>query len=242
MKKQFTLIELLVVIAIIAILAAMLLPALNKARGKANATKCLSNMKNCGQILRLYADDNNEFLPLMVLRTPPSWNYYSWADHLIYTGYVPEKSNIILCPSLEGGTDPTKGVDNISYCYGAVAEAGGYLATNSAFISENGAGVNGNTRCLSLRRVSRPSSSFFLADSYDSANKKQTSMIGLGASGTAHAQARHAAQINSVFADGHAGAHQKEAWVTLTKESLLFQVFPAGYAIFSEAGISQTVN
>ena len=69
MKKSFTLIELLVVIAIIAILAAMLLPALSKARERARSTTCINNLKTISTAIQFYANTYDDYL----LPTSPYW-------------------------------------------------------------------------------------------------------------------------------------------------------------------------
>ena len=116
LRFGFTLVELLIVIAVVGVLAALLLPALSRAREKARSTQCVSNLRQWGIAFRLYANDNDDCLPrrgqgvqvLTRLDRPEDWfnalpfyfgqpSYQSLAtNHLKPAAHAP---SVFICPT-----------------------------------------------------------------------------------------------------------------------------------------------
>ncbi len=219
--RIFTLIELLIVVAIIAILAAMLLPALNAARTKAKSIACLNNLKQAGQIAQFYINDNDSwaFGPLAGAIYSPAGNanYQAYGTLLYRHGYIPGKylatggyhvARYMTCPTVkeQSGTRLIlqDGLVNSLYTYGIAQYA--YDSSGKTIVYPD------KTFKTSQPAYSRPSNFPYFMDSangtasaapfpwytWDCRNTNNAKPAGV-----------HAKLCNVAFLDGHAGANSR---------------------------------
>ena len=208
--ERFTLIELLVVIAIIAILAAILLPALNSARDRGRTASCTSNMKSIGTAVFMYTAANGDVL----FRNT---SVHPWYDILSFQGYgLDYKSysqpGVLVCPA---ESLPLNGTGTSGYAFS-------HYIVNDYLLSPELDGVKWYRR---LSALTSPSTALFGADSsrmehYMASNIHNFSFRH-GGPDPRHsswgAPASNAGSANAVYMDGHAEGKKYEEYTGLDK-------------------------
>ena len=233
MIKKFTLIELLVVIAIIAILAAMLLPALQRSRDNAKGITCTNNFSNLGKFVTLYQSDNFGYYPrhkngTILSKEAYKWfsrthsglrDYVSWKADEEYIGGISRNAttnkvtiNQFACPAappvpacfVENLEDPLTGAP---FCAPQLEKVTVFLsmAVNRNFHGDTEVAVTKKAKTLKISLVKRPERTVYMLDSGGYGNTDyRCAYSNKSADGKRkYAPPRHVGKANFMFADMH---------------------------------------
>jgi len=200
-RQSFTLIELLVVVAIIAVLAAMLLPALKQAKDAAKTSACLNNLKQMGIALILYRDDNYEWIPPLGMYhatlNPNVQGINEWPYRLNH--YMKFSSSVLhshqtkspfVCPG-DPSSDLYQGTQRFWIGYGWGVR--GYYGMNNVLGDNMFGGFAPGYDFMMRKYVKSPSSTVIYLDGWDSGINYSFTLV----------SPRHTGRVNMLFVDGH---------------------------------------